>query len=97
MTKKVQVSSIEITYPRGGSKKMSVDEARDLYRQLRELFGEKDPGSTIVIEKDRWPYWRSPYMMSSTAIQPNATMFSDAIKRSMAASASGTTVSLVAD
>ena len=52
---KIELTAIEIT-TEGGKAKLTIEEAKALYRQLHELFGEKVftiPSAPIVIE--RWP------------------------------------------
>ncbi len=66
MGKKVKVAAIQIQYPDGDVKQVSVEDARDLYQQLDELFGDKTvyvPGQPVVVERDRYPFrpmWTSP-------------------------------------
>ena len=56
---KLKVKDVEI--------ELTMDEARSLFSDLRELFGEKTvfvPSEPIVIERPTWPYpqpiWVSP-------------------------------------
>ncbi len=61
---KVKVSSIQIQYPDGEVKQVSIDDAQELYKQLEKLFGEKTqyiPSKPIYIARDRWPYWREQF------------------------------------
>ena len=54
---KIELTAIEIT-TEGGKAKLTIEEAKALYRQLHEMFGEKVitiPSTPIVIE--RWPTW----------------------------------------
>lgn len=56
MSKKVKVSDIVIQYPDGESKQVSVADARELHKQLDELFGKKNvtmPTAPVIIERDR--------------------------------------------
>ena len=58
MTDKVKVSAIQIQYPDGESKQLTLEEARELYNQLEGLFGDKTtyvPSAPIIIERDRYP------------------------------------------
>lgn len=58
--KKIRITTIEISAAGEEPIRLSLDEARDLYAQLRELFGENKPRE-IIIERDRYPApWR-PY------------------------------------
>ena len=51
---------------------LSIDEARVLYHQLHDLFGQANPSVPIVIERTRWPYWwpntapNAPYVTPSS-------------------------------
>ena len=57
---KVRVAAIQIQYPDGDEKQLSVEDARELFKQLEGLFGEKIqyiPGAPVIIERDRYP-WR---------------------------------------
>jgi len=52
---KIELTAIEIT-TESGKTKLTIEEAKALYRQLHEMFGEKVitiPSAPIVIE--RWP------------------------------------------
>ena len=54
---KVELTAIEIT-TEGGKTRLTIEEAKALYRKLHEMFGEKVimiPSAPIVIE--RWPTW----------------------------------------
>ena len=54
---KVELTAIEIT-TESGKTQLTIDEAKELYRQLHELFGEKVitiPSAPVVVE--RWPTW----------------------------------------
>ena len=73
MSKKVKVASITIEYPDGDIKELSVENARELYRQLNELFGVPAislPPGPIIIERERWPRWREPFTVNSPHTQP---------------------------
>lgn len=53
---RVSVSKITVALPNGTSLDLTVQEARELYRALGELVGEK---TTVIREQpklDRWPY-----------------------------------------
>ena len=68
MSKKVKVAAIQIQYPDGEVKQVSVDDAKELYRQLHDLFGEKvvyQPSVPVIIERERWPRW-TPYWTDTT-------------------------------
>ena len=64
MGEKVRVASIAIQYPDGERKELTVDDAKELYSQLCELFGENHwvPNIPLVIERGRWPRWE-PVML----------------------------------
>ncbi len=62
-TGKVELGAIQIQYPDGTVKQLSLDHARELHKQLDELFGEKIkyvPSAPVTIFRDKWPSWR-PY------------------------------------
>lgn len=70
MSEKIKVAAIQIQYPDGEVKQISVEDARALFQQLEELFGSKTvvmPSTPIVIEKDRWPRWQ-PMWVHETPI-----------------------------
>lgn len=72
MGKKVKVASIEIRYPDGSAKQVSIEDARELYTQLKELFGEKVvnvPATPVIIERERWPRW-TPDVRDNTTMVP---------------------------
>jgi len=56
---KVELTNIGIA-TKQGKFELTIDEAKELYNQLHELFGKKPP-SKIIIEKDTWPWWITPY------------------------------------
>ena len=59
MSKKVQVAAIQIQYPDGEVKQLSIDDARELFKELEGLFGSKTtylPSTPVVIERDRYPW-----------------------------------------
>jgi len=64
MSKKVKVKSIQIAYPDGDSKELSIESAKALYAELGKLFEVKvvaTPAPTpIIIERERWPRWYPP-------------------------------------
>lgn len=62
MGKKVKVSAIQIQYPDGDVKQLTVEDARELYKQLDDLFGKVyvQPQQPIIIERREWPRWTSP-------------------------------------
>lgn len=66
MSKKVKVASIEIRYPDGESKMIPIDDARELFNQLKDLFGDKVVvnHSPVIIERDRWPRWMQTTMVT---------------------------------
>lgn len=69
MPTKLNVTKIVLT-PRGGQDvTLTIDEARDLYNQLAELFAPKlAPQAPVVIEREVWPApWRpyQPYWLST--------------------------------
>ena len=64
MSKKVKVTAIQIRYPDGTVKQLSVDDAKELHRELNELFGTSIPQYVpsmhpIIIKRDRWLRWRT--------------------------------------
>lgn len=70
MATKLNVTKIVLT-PRGGQDvTLTIDEARDLYNQLAELFAPKlAPQVPILIEREVWPApWRpyQPYWLSTS-------------------------------
>lgn len=57
---KVKVASITVQYPDGDTKDISIEDAKQLFKQLEELFGDKTavvPSMPVFIERDRWPRW----------------------------------------
>lgn len=83
MSDKVKVASITIEYPGGELKPLSVDDARELYRQLHELFGTTSVTvlrTPFFIERKRYPRWndtwcgssQSPHTLSLPATIPPA-------------------------
>ena len=59
---KVKVAAIQIQYPDGEVKQVSIEDAKALFQQLEELFGEKTvvvPSQPVIIERDRWPRWQT--------------------------------------
>lgn len=63
MSGKIELSKLTLTTKEGTEVDLTVAEAKDLYEQLRQLFEQKPvfvPSVPIIIERDRWPYWR-PY------------------------------------
>lgn len=70
MSEKIKVAAIQIQYPDGEVKQISVEDAKALFQQLEELFGSKTvvmPSTPIVIERDRWPRWQ-PMWVHETPI-----------------------------
>ncbi len=74
MSEKLKLTKIEIETKDGVVISLSIEEVRELYEQLHDLFAKKDavflPSTTpapIIIERDRYPwrpgpcvpYWRS--------------------------------------
>lgn len=60
---KVRVGSIQITHTDGSTIEFSIEDAKELYRQLDDLFGEKQvlvPRTPVIIERDHWPRWGTP-------------------------------------
>lgn len=58
---KVNISSIQVQFPDGEIKQMSLDDAKALFEQLKDLFGSKTvvmPSPPVIVEKDR--YWPQP-------------------------------------
>lgn len=73
MSKSVKVAAIQIQYPDGDVKQISIDDARALFNQLNELFGEKVtyiPSRPIVIERDRWRRWWDDHWTVSDTPKP---------------------------
>lgn len=74
---RVQVKSIVLAFSDGTEHVLPIDDARKLYRQLDELFGDNasvivNP-SPVIIERDRWPWWyesQTPYDIPQTWNQP---------------------------
>jgi hypothetical protein len=67
MSKDVKVSKIEIETEEG-KLLLTVDQAKKLFKDLNELFGEKViniPSTPIIIERDCWPY--RPYYAATGA------------------------------
>lgn len=68
MSDKVSISAIEIS-GNGKTVRLSIDEARELWRQLDELFGAKvtiqpapyTPCVPVVIERERLPWQNEPW------------------------------------
>jgi len=65
MSKKLRLTSITLETKGGKEIELTIDEARELHKQLHELFGTKErifPPAPVIIERDRWapPYWRYP-------------------------------------
>jgi len=65
---KVELKGIEIAM---GDKnvKLTLDEAQSLREQLNKLFGEKIvymPSTPVIVEREVWPWWRSPYYWTPT-------------------------------
>lgn len=59
MSKKVKVAAIQIQYPDGRVEQLLIEDAKALYEQLGDLFGEKEsPPAPIIIERERYPRWR---------------------------------------
>lgn len=79
MSKKLKVTKIILE---SGNKKveLSLNEAKDLYDQLNELFGSKEtyiPPQPIIIEPDRWRYpWQDRTWCSTTGKAPDAILMS---------------------
>lgn len=78
MATKLNVTKIVLT-PRGGQDvTLTIDEARDLYNQLAELFAPKlAPQAPIVIEREVlphpwWPYYPSWVISHGSADCPQA-------------------------
>ena len=74
MQDKVEVSKITIAYPDGDAKEMTIEHARELHKQLAELFGETQPPvvypAPIIIDRPRWPYWYStPSTITPTRVE----------------------------
>ena len=66
---KVKVAAIQIQYPDGDVKQLSLDDAKELFEQLEGLFGSKTtylPSQPLIIERERYP-WR-PVWYSSTDV-----------------------------
>ena len=61
---KVELTALEIQ-TESGKTRLTIDEAKALYRQLNELFGEKVitiPSTPIIIERGPWwPVYPTPY------------------------------------
>ena len=65
MSTKLKLTNLELETNDGTKVKLSLDEARELYEQLHELFGNKTvylPGAPVIIDRWRTPYWTSPYL-----------------------------------
>ena len=60
MSKKVKVSSMTIELKDGRKIELGIDDARELYKNLEDLFGTKvfTSAAPVIIERDRWypPY-----------------------------------------
>ena len=69
MSKKVKVASIIIEFPDGELKEMSVDDARELCRQLRMVFSQVPLNHPVVIERSQYPHWRDIYVHNSPPAQ----------------------------
>jgi hypothetical protein len=70
MSKKLKVAAIQIQYPDGEVKQVSIEDAKELFKQLEELFGDKTvvvPSTPVIIERDRWPRWQ-PMFTDSTPV-----------------------------
>lgn len=67
MSKKMAVTKIEITTKEGVTIPLTVEEAKDLYKELKGLFGvwEDFPPHTPIIIRE-WPY---PYRVTWTTGQ----------------------------
>lgn len=59
---KVEVAEIVVRFPDGTEKSMPVADARELHRQLSQLFGANQSASPapVVIERNHWPRWIEP-------------------------------------
>lgn len=57
MSDKVSISHITIAYPDGSQKKMSIKDAKELHKQLNELFGQAYQPVTRIVERvvNRFP------------------------------------------
>jgi len=57
MPEKVKVASIVVVFPSGERREMTLGEAKDLYDQLAELFGIKQPviSVPVYVQRDHWP------------------------------------------
>jgi len=66
---KVEITGLKIKLE-SGEVEISVEEAKALYKQLHELFGEKVitiPSAPIIIEKEPWwPYYPTVTWQSTT-------------------------------
>jgi hypothetical protein len=57
MGKKLKLTKLELETREGKKVELSMDEAKELYEQLNDLFGDKTvyiPNQPIIIERDRW-------------------------------------------
>ena len=71
---KVKLTAIEVT-TESGKTRLTIEEAKVLYRQLHELFGEKVvtiPSAPIVIERGPWwPVYPTPTpIWTSRPVEP---------------------------
>ena len=61
MSGKLKLTRIELETKDGKKVGLSLEEARELYNQLNELFGSKYvPSAPVIIERGCYP-WRDPY------------------------------------
>lgn len=69
----MKLTNITLVTKAGQTVELTINEARDLYEQLAELFGPKyTPSTPIVIERDHWPWpgrWQ-PYWYESPTCSP---------------------------
>lgn len=74
MSKKVKVAAIQIQCPDGDVKQVSIEDARELYKQLDELFGEAcvPPMQPIVIERREWPRWKPLWVSGNEPIRTDS-------------------------
>jgi len=62
MSNKLKLTKLEIKTKDGKRVSLTMEEAKELYDQLHELYGERivvQPYQSIVIERDRYP-WTYP-------------------------------------
>jgi len=67
---KLKINKLTIMTSQGKEVELSLEEANELFVQLKELFGEKTvyiPSTPIIIDRYPRPWWTDPWITYTTS------------------------------